>query len=200
MSAPATTKAAVRNGRTRASAPPPCPASAGATSIIGTTQRSWKSRIPTMSLPCGASTSPRSASPLRTIAVLESAIRKPTKMPFGAEVPARTARTATTAVVSPTWRLPPTERMRPRRRSSSRENSRPMVKSRSATPTSASRSTWCGSRTAPRPPGPSSAPATMKPAMVGSRRRLRTSTTASAAAKITTRSRRRPRSCMPPLP
>jgi len=81
-----------------------------------------------------------------------------------------------------------------------RENSRPMVKSRRATPTSASRSTWCVSRTAPRPPGPSRAPATMKPAMVGSRERLRTRTTASAAAKITTRSRRRPRSCMPPLP
>ena len=49
---------------------------------MGTTHRSWKTRMPRVRRPWGASTSPRSARPLRTIAVLERATRKPRKTPL----------------------------------------------------------------------------------------------------------------------
>ena len=48
-------------------------------SIIGTTARSWRMRMPTRKRPCGESSSRRSRRSFSTMAVEESATRKPKK-------------------------------------------------------------------------------------------------------------------------
>jgi hypothetical protein len=68
--------------------------SMGTMSTIGTTQRSWKIRVPTMKRPWGASSSRRSARARRTIAVLESANTKPYTTPCATGSPCEDAATA----------------------------------------------------------------------------------------------------------
>jgi hypothetical protein len=56
---------------------PPRPARKGTARIIGTTHRSWNTRMPTARRPWGAPISLRLESPCRTIAVLDTATTQP---------------------------------------------------------------------------------------------------------------------------
>ena len=176
---------------------PPCdlPARKGSTSMIGTTQRSWKIRTPVARRPCGASISPLSVSTLSTIAVLESAIRNPRnnatrQLPRKAEPTASAAATVKVICENPAAKI-----CCPISLSRLKENSMPIVNRSRMTPTSASPSTSRGSETSASALGPSSMPATMKPGSAGSLRRSNARITSSEPAKTTARSRRMCSSC-----
>src|SRR6266480_126869 len=103
-----TTSTALPRARNSAPAPPPdSPARNGRTSIMGTTHRSWKISTPVARRPWGASISPLSVSPLRTMAVLESATRKPTSRDTLQLRWRAMASTQLRATVRPTWAPPP---------------------------------------------------------------------------------------------
>ena len=137
----------------------PGAASAGSSSIIGTSARSWKSRMPAAACPDGASSSPRPASILNTNAVLDSATRKPATTASGPGVPIARMMAAVNATLTITCTAPPTTRKVTMRLSFSRENSIPTPNSSSATPISASASMLSECSTRPRIPGPASTPA-----------------------------------------
>ena len=166
---PTTTNAALPNASTSPSGPPSAlPARNGSTSMIGTTHRSWKISTPVARRPCGASISPLSVSTLRTIAVLDSAIKNPRnnatrQLDRNAMPTASVART-----VNPICADPAARTWRPISLSRLSENSMPIVNSSRMTPTSARLSTRWGSETRPRALGPSRMPATMKPGSAGS--------------------------------
>ena len=166
---PTTTSAALPSARSSPPTPPDAfPARKGSTSMIGTTHRSWKIRIPVARRPCGASISPLSVITFNTIAVLDSAIRNPrnsaTRQPRKNASPAASV----AKMVNPICANPPTRIWRPISFSRLNENSMPIVKSSRITPTSASPSTSRGSDTSPSALGPSRIPATMKPGRAGS--------------------------------
>ena len=73
-----------------------CPDRIGTSSSSTTIARSCSSRMPTVSRPCGADSSFRSASPFRTMAVLDSATNRPMKIASDAEPSLRTRTTAAT--------------------------------------------------------------------------------------------------------
>src|SRR5213079_1808411 len=150
-----TTSTALPRARNSAPAPPlDRPARNGRTSIMGTTHRSWKISTPVARRPWGASISPLSVSPLRTMAVLESATRKPKSSDTRQLRWRAMASTQLRATVRPTCAPPPATTCRPISRSRLKENSMPMVKSSRMTPTSARLSTWCTSDTRPSALGP----------------------------------------------
>ncbi len=102
ISTTTTASAALPRETASAPAPPPPPRRSGTASTIGTTQRSWKIKTPTMKRPCGASSSPRSPSKRSTMAVLERAKTNPrtTAAPRGR--PPSRPMPVTTSAVSPT--------------------------------------------------------------------------------------------------
>src|SRR3990172_9157130 len=83
------------------------PLRSGVRSIRGTTQRSWKRRIPTVKRPCGESISPRSIRILSTMAVLDRARRNPKKTACSPGRPRTHAPAEMSRMVPTTWRLPP---------------------------------------------------------------------------------------------
>jgi len=189
-STPTTTSAALPKATTSPAALPAArPARNGSASIMGTTHRSWKIRTPVASRPWGVSMSPFSVSSFRTIAVLDSAARKPRNRATCHRVVPAAAAAAVAATVSPTWHAPATTTWRPISRSLLSENSIPIVKRSRITPTSARPSTRCTSGIKPSALGPSTTPATMNPGRAGRRRRWKTRTTTSEAPKMTARSR-----------
>src|SRR2546428_611554 len=186
-----TTSTALPSARNSAPPPPPDrPARNGRTSIKGTTHKSWNISTPVARRPWGASISPLSVSPLRTMAVLESATRKPRSSDTRQLRCSAMASTQLSATVRPTWAPPPATTCRPISRSRLRENSMPMVKSNRMTPTSARLSTWCASETKPSALGPSKTPATMNPGRAGSLIRWNTRMTSRETAKMIAKSLR----------
>ncbi len=188
---PTTTSAALPSARSSPTGPPAAfPARNGSTSMIGTTQRSWKMRTPVARRPCGASISPLSVKTFSTIAVLDSAIRNPRNSDTR-QSPSNARPTANVAsTVNAICENPPTRIWRPISRRRLSENSMPIVNSSMITPTSARLSTSFGSDTSPSALGPSKIPATMKPGRAGSLNRWKTRMTSSEPAKMTARSRR----------
>ena len=170
------------------------PARRGTARIIGTTHRSWNTRMPTARRPCGASSSPRADSARRTTAVLETAITHPRNTAVPGASPNALARLAVHASVTATCMPPPSSTAFQRRRRRSTASSRPMPNSSSTTPTSASSSTWWVSSTRPRPVGPASTPVRMNPAIDGTPMRRSSATTTTAAPSTITRSLRKPSS------
>ncbi|MBI2081844.1 MAG: hypothetical protein HYT86_09025 [candidate division NC10 bacterium] len=123
----------------------------GASSIIGTTHRSWKIRIPRTHRPWGESISARSTSVFRTTAVLLRARRNPKNVAGFQSVTQSAPIAAVAAMVARTWAVPPPQTARPIWLRRVRENSIPMVKRRRTTPISASTSTEWTSATRLRP-------------------------------------------------
>ena len=163
-------------------------ASNGVNSIMGTTTRSWKIRIPMVALPWGESASPRAAKALRTITVLLSARRQPQKIASWRGSPRNHPTPATSRRTAITWSGPP---MSNRVRAAARfdnENSIPIVNSRSTMPISARTRTCSKSATRFSPCGPIMAPATRKPAIEGRRSLWNAKTTAMDTVKMTSRS------------
>ena len=105
-------------------------------------------------------------------------------------MPKNTVTTTATSVVNPTCRVPPMATSLAMRLSRSSENSRPMVNSNKMTPISAIDSTACMSPTRARPDGPMTAPASMKPATAGRRRKPTSSAATTATPRIKTKSGR----------
>ena len=137
--------------------------------MSNTTTTSWKMRIASMFSPCEESSSALSWYSLRTMAVLLRAMRNPIKIErFPGSLKPKIKIRLVTMMVRKTCKEPPMRTWRFRRNNSLRENSRPMVKRRRTTPISASSSTSCTLLTRCRPCGPTRAPVTRKPMMVGS--------------------------------
>src|SRR3970040_495710 len=99
------------------------PLRSGVRSIRGTTQRSWKRRIPTVKRPCGESISPRSIRILSTMAVLDRARRNPKKTACSPGRPRTHAPAEMSRMVPTPWRLPPPRTIGPS--SLETENPRP---------------------------------------------------------------------------
>ena len=117
------------------------PLSRGMARIIGTTQRSWKTRMPSVRRPWGASISPRARNPRSTIAVLDTVTTKPRKTDGPTGYPSSMAIAITTRIVAPTCSPPPMRIGRQRRRMYSSGSSSPMPNSSNTMPASASTST-----------------------------------------------------------
>ncbi len=162
----------------------------GTATANGITIRSWKTRMPVTSRPCGDESSSRSVRSFSTSAVLESASNDPKKRARAGCRPAAASPPPTSATVSSTCSTPARMAPRPMRPRSVSENSSPTVKSSSTTPNSARVRTSSASRISPRPPGPMSTPVTMKPTTAGSRRRRNSMTTASETPASISSSRR----------
>jgi hypothetical protein len=113
----------------------------------------------------------RSARTFRTMAVEDSETSRPVNSATFVLTPAAMRTANVTSVASPTCRPPPTNIGRRRSLSRSRLNSRPIVKSRSSTPTSAAASTISWSLTSPRALGPMTTPVRRKATIGTSRSR-----------------------------
>ena len=164
------------------------PASMGVSRIMGTTITSWKMSMAEMARPCGAPTVAFSCSSFSTMAVLESANRKPRNNAEGQGMSHSRANSAVIPMVPSTCAPPPMNTTDPSVASVRRLNSMPITKSRKMTPTSASSSTsWlCGTR--PSPCGPKIAPVARKPSSVGSLKRRSSSDSPTASPRISTTS------------
>ena len=117
------------------------PLNKGMARIIGTTQRSWKTRMPSVRRPWGASISPRARNPRSTIAVLDTVTTNPRKTDGPRGSPSRVAIAITARIVAPTCKPPPIRIGCQRRRMFSRGSSNPIPNSSSMMPASASTST-----------------------------------------------------------
>ncbi len=116
---------------------PPFFPSDGRTIRNATTARSWKSRMPITSRPCGEASSIRSASILETIAVELIASAPPSARPAGQPKP-RSCSTSTPAiVVIDTWTSPSPKTTRRIAFSCGRLNSSPIENMRKTMPNSA---------------------------------------------------------------
>jgi len=160
---------------------------------MGTSRKSWKRRIPRMSLPWTDSRSLPSAYSLRTMAVELSARSPPKKIPSRAVVPSATAAATPTRIVSPVWSGPPRTNARPIRLRRWGENSSPIENRRKTTPTSANVPIRSRSEMSARPEGPMSMPVTRNPATGGMRAAWLRVRTPTAAARRMRRSGRKPR-------
>ena len=109
----------------------------GMTIRNATTARSWNSRMPITSRPCGVPSSIRSASILETIAVELIASAPPRTSPACHENPSSGSSSAPAAVVTPTCASPSPNTARRIERSCARLNSRPMENIRKTMPNSA---------------------------------------------------------------
>ncbi len=167
----ATSPAAFSSGIAKLATETPSSALArkGVTSIIGTTMRSWKMRMPTVARPWGESVSPRAARDLSTMAVLLRERRNPQKIACRTGTPSIDATRAVRPTTLATCSGPPTSSSPREAVRCGSENSTPIVKSSSTTPISASTWTCSMSETRFSPCGPMRAPATRKPAIEGRR-------------------------------
>ena len=160
--------------------------SKGTMRTMGTMQRSWKIKVPTIKRPWGASNSPRSPRVRRTKAVLDKAKTKPYTIACGVERPKPIQIAKVTSAVTLTWIKPPRATWRKILRKRARENSRPIVKSRKITPTSAITSMASGSWASESALGPTRAPESTSPATTGSlsRPRIRVTNTLTVAITV----------------
>ena len=125
-------------------------------------------RVPTINLPCGASSSPLSPRVRKTRAVLDSAKTNPYTIASGSDKLRLKQTAEVTSAVTLTCRSPPRATCRKIFLRRARENSSPMVKSRKITPTSAITSIASGSWAKESALGPTRAPDNTKPATTGS--------------------------------
>ena len=163
--------------------------STGIRSIIGTMHRSWKTRMPVATRPCGESIWPRSENILSATTVLECTAMKPSITAGLQSRPAMRASPTTSPPITPTCAAPASIKRPPSRATPASDSSRPVTKSSRTMPSSASMSTSSADLTAPRPCGPRTTPASRKPTMLGTLSFCRTKTIGRVAASNTTRSR-----------
>ena len=143
-------------------------ASIGTARTNATTSKSWSSSTATETRPCGASSSPRSASILMTTAVLDMATSIPANTAGRHSPPMANATPAVTPMQIPTWGSPTLSISPPIVSTRESENSSPTENSRTTIPTSASTRTASVSSTSPRACGPTITPATSRPTTAGS--------------------------------
>ena len=183
----------------RASAPPRSPPSRRPSTAmanrIGATARSWNRRTAKLVRPAGVPSRFCSASTGSTTAVEESASASPTSTAPATGWLSAMRMIAITAAEAATWIEPRPKTSRRSTRSRSQDSSIPIMNMRKITPNSArcaiserlpmvkGASQGCASAKRPRPKGPSSAPAPMKPSTGLTRRRWNSGTTIPAVTR-----------------
>ena len=170
-------------------ATPSLEASTGMRSIIGTMTRSWNTRMPVATRPCGESVWPRSAKILSATTVLECTAMKPSMVAGLQSRPATRASATTAPPITRICAAPASIRRPPRLATSPSDSSSPVTKSSRTMPSSARVSTSSADWMTAKPCGPSRTPATRNPTMLGTLSFCRTKTIGSVAASSTTRSR-----------